>query len=115
MELPYGIEGSSALKQIVKEDGSVAEVGEQFDFKVTEFNKDDRKIQLSHVRTYNDAKEEVVVEEKKKTAKDVAKMADAAEKSTMGDLDALTALKASMEKSASEAAKKKLDTKAKAE
>ena len=115
LELPYGIEGSSALKQIAKEDGSVAEVGEQLDFKVTEFNKDDRKIQLSHVRTYNDAKEEAVVEEKKKTAKDVAKMADSAEKSTMGDLDALTALKASMEKSASEEAKKKLDKKAKAE
>ncbi|MDZ7899827.1 MAG: 30S ribosomal protein S1 [Arcicella sp.] len=115
LELPYGIEGTSNLKQIVKEDGSVPEVGEQLDFKVTEFNKDDRKIQLSHVRTYNDAKEEGIVEEKKKTAKDVAKMADAAEKTTMGDLDALTALKASMEKTASEEAKKKLDKKAKAE
>jgi small subunit ribosomal protein S1 len=115
LELPYGIEGSSSLKQIVKEDGSTAEVGEQLDFKVTEFNKDDRKIQLSHVRTYNDAKEEAVAEEKKKTAKDVAKMADAAEKTTMGDLDALSALKASMEKTASEEAKKKLDKKAKGE
>lgn len=117
LELPYGIEGSSALKQIVKEDGSVAEVGEQLDFKVTEFNKDDRKIQLSHVRTYNDTKEETPVEEKKKNTKDSQKSSssstDNAEKSTLGDLDALTNLKAQMEDSAREEAKKKLDKKAK--
>jgi small subunit ribosomal protein S1 len=118
LELPYGIEGSSALKQIVKEDGSVAEVGEQLDFKVTEFNKEDRKIQLSHVRTYNDTKEEAPAEEKKKNTKDSNKASsastDTAEKSTLGDLDALTNLKAQMEDSAREEAKKKLDKKEKA-
>jgi small subunit ribosomal protein S1 len=118
LELPYGIEGASALKQIVKEDGSVAEVGEQLDFKVTEFNKEDRKIQLSHVRTYNDTKEEVPAEEKKKNTKDSNKASsastDTAEKSTLGDLDALTNLKAQMEDSAREEAKKKLDKKEKA-
>jgi small subunit ribosomal protein S1 len=117
LELPYGIEGSSALKQIVKEDGSVAEVGEQLDFKVTEFNKDDRKIQLSHVRTYNDTKEEAPIEEKKKNTKDSQKASTStadAEKSTLGDLDALTNLKAQMEDSAREEAKKKLDKKEKA-
>ncbi|MDH4460483.1 MAG: 30S ribosomal protein S1 [Flectobacillus sp.] len=112
LELPYGIEGTAPLKQLAKEDGSTVEVGEQVDFKVIEFNKDDRKIVLSHTRVYNDAKEEVVQEEKKKTAKDVEKLAATVEKSTMGDLDALTALKAQMEDSAREEAKKKLDKKA---
>ena len=114
LELPYGIEGFAPLKQLTKEDGSVAEVGEQLDFKVIEFQKEDRKIVLSHVRVYNDAKEEAVVEEKKKTAKDVQKLADNTEKSTLGDLDALSALKAQMEDSAREEAKKKLDKKANA-
>ena len=112
LELPYGIEGFAPLKQLTKEDGSIAEVGEQLDFKVIEFQKEDRKIVLSHVRVYNDAKEEAVVEEKKKTAKDVQKLADNTEKSTLGDLDALSALKAQMEDSAREEAKKKLDKKA---
>jgi len=111
LELPYGIEGSVQLKQLVKEDGSVAEAGEQLDFKVIEFNKEDRKIALSHTRIFNDAKEEAVQEEKKKTAKDVEKLASTVEKSTLGDLDALTALKAQMEDSAREEAKKKLEKK----
>jgi small subunit ribosomal protein S1 len=111
LELPYGIEGVVFPKQLVKEDGSVAEVGEQLDFKVTEFTKDERKIILSHTKVYNDAKDEVVVEEKKKTAKDVKELSSTAEKSTMGDLDALSALKAQMEGAAREEAIKKLDSK----
>lgn len=111
LELPYGIEGSVQLKQLVKEDGSVAEAGEQLDFKVIEFNKEDRKIALSHTRIFNDVKEEAVQEEKKKTAKDVEKVTSSVEKSTLGDLDALTALKAQMEDSAREEAKKKLEKK----
>ena len=111
LELPYGIEGSVQLKQLVKEDGSVAETGEQLDFKVIEFNKEDRKIALSHTRIFNDVKEEAIQEEKKKTAKDVEKVTSTVEKSTLGDLDALTALKAQMEDSAREEAKKKLEKK----
>ena len=111
LELPYGIEGSVQLKQLVKEDGSVAEAGEQLDFKVIEFNKEDRKIALSHTRIFNDVKEEAIQEEKKKTAKDVEKVTSSVEKSTLGDLDALTALKAQMEDSAREEAKKKLEKK----
>jgi small subunit ribosomal protein S1 len=111
LELPYGIEGSAQLKQLVKEDGSVAETGEQLDFKVIEFNKEDRKIALSHTRIFNDVKEEAIQEEKKKTAKDVEKVTSTVEKSTLGDLDALTALKAQMEDSAREEAKKKLEKK----
>jgi small subunit ribosomal protein S1 len=111
LELPYGIEGVVFPKQLVKEDGLVAEVGEQLDFKVTEFTKDERKIILSHTKVYNDVKDEVVAEEKKKTAKDVKELSSTAEKSTMGDLDALSALKAQMEGAAREEAIKKMDSK----
>jgi small subunit ribosomal protein S1 len=98
LELPYGIEGAAPLKQLAKEDGGTVEVGEAADFKVVEFNKDDRKISLSHTKVWQDVKDEVVAEEKKKTAKAVEKVAASVEKSTLGDLDALAALKEQMSK-----------------
>ncbi len=53
LELPYGIEGFAFPKNLVKEDGSTAEAGEQLDFKVMEFSKEDRKIILSpHQRAH---------------------------------------------------------------
>jgi small subunit ribosomal protein S1 len=97
LELPYGIEGFAPIKHLSKENGSLAEVGESLDFKVIEFNKDERKIMLSHSKTWGDAQEEVVQEEKKKVAKVVEKLVEKSEKSTMGDLDALVALKEQME------------------
>ncbi|TAH28989.1 MAG: 30S ribosomal protein S1 [Cytophagales bacterium] len=67
LELPYGVEGFCVQKHLAKQDGSEAELGEALDFVVVEFVKDDRKIVLSHLRTYKkDAelpKEEVAVEE----------------------------------------------------
>ncbi|MBP6386294.1 MAG: 30S ribosomal protein S1 [Pseudarcicella sp.] len=119
LELPYGIEGIALLKQLAKVDGTLAEVGEALDFKVSEFNKEDRKIVLSHFKTHTESKEEAPVEEKKKGAKPSEKANAAAasqpvEKSTMGDIDALSALKEKMEASASDEAKKKLEKKAKA-
>ncbi len=97
LELPYGIEGYAALKHLVKEDGTVAEAGEKLTFQVLEFHKDEKKIVLSHSKTY-----EVVVEEPKKEAKPKKEKAattsnNDAEKSTLGDLDALSALKEQME------------------
>ncbi|MFD1816171.1 30S ribosomal protein S1 [Pseudarcicella hirudinis] len=115
LELPYGIEGFAPIKQLTKEDGSIAEVGESLDFKVLEFSKEDRKIMLSHTKIHSDVKEEAVQEEKKKTAKAVEKVAATVEKSTMGDLDALSALKEQMEGAAREEAIKKLEKKAKSE
>src|SRR5690606_16295358 len=52
LELPYGIEGIATLKGIAKEDGSVAEAGEKLKFEVTEFNKEEKKITLSHTKTW---------------------------------------------------------------
>ncbi|AYQ34119.1 30S ribosomal protein S1 [Runella sp. SP2] len=103
LELPYGIEGVAVLKNLAKEDGSVAEVGESLDFKVTEFLKEEKRIVLSHAKTWQE-KEEPKVEEKAKPAK-VEKAKDA-EKATLGDLEALSALKEQLE----EGEKKKKST-----
>jgi small subunit ribosomal protein S1 len=95
VELQYGIEGFCPARQIAKEDGSNMEVGEAIDFVVLEFSKNDRKIILSHVATYKEVEH---VEKPKKSAKKggAAPKQPAAEKSTLGDLDALTALKDKM-------------------
>ncbi len=121
LELPYGIEGLAPLKQLTKADESVAEVGEALDFVVTEFHKEERKIILSHTRTFTAATaEEVAADaaaakpEKKKAAKSADKPAAAtAEKSTMGDIGALSALKEQMEGAEREQAIKKLEKKSK--
>ena len=108
LELPYGIEGYANLKNTAKADGTLAEAGEKLTFRVIEFSKDEKKIILSHSKIW-DAKEEEVVAAPKKEAKKKGKSEDAAaantstapaEKSTMGDLDALSALKEQMEASA---------------
>jgi len=107
LELPYGIEGFAFPKNLVKEDGTVAEAGESLDFKVMEFQKDDRKIILSHTNAYTDPKEDAAKADKftkRKPAGDVKKDAKAdnskkpkdAERSTLGDLDALSALREQM-------------------
>jgi small subunit ribosomal protein S1 len=119
LELPYGIEGLAPLKQLTKADESVAEVGEALDFVVTEFHKEERKIILSHTRTFTAATaEEVAADaaaakpEKKKAAKSAEKTATvSAEKSTMGDIGALSALKEQMEGAEREQAIKKLEKK----
>ena len=120
LELPYGIEGLAPLKQLVKADESVAEVGEALDFAVIEFQKEDRKIILSHTRTFTEATAEEVAAatakpEKKKTTKAAAEKpaASTAEKSTMGDIGALSALKEQMEGAERAQAIKKLEKKSK--
>ena len=113
LELPYGIEGLAAFKQLVKEDGSTAEVGETLDFVVTEFHKEDRKIILSHTRTYTEPAPEEVKAEKKKSTKAAEKASTTVEKSTMGDIDALSALKEQLEGAERAQAIKKLEKKSK--
>lgn len=120
LELPYGIEGLAPLKQLVKADESVAELGEALDFVVIEFQKEDRKIILSHTRTFTEATAEEVAAatakpEKKKTTKTAAEKpaTSTAEKSTMGDIGALSALKEQMEGAERAQAIKKLEKKSK--
>jgi small subunit ribosomal protein S1 len=103
LELPYGIEGFAYPKNLMKEDGTTAEAGENLDFKVTEFSKDDRKIVLSHTNVYSDPKEDPNKSDKfaKKKLSDkkepkLDKKPKDADRSTLGDLDALSALKEQM-------------------
>src|SRR5688572_2829852 len=125
LELPYGIEGFAFPKNLVKEDGSNAEVGEQLDFKVMEFSKDDRKIILSHTNVHTASQEDTAKADKftkkkpaaageKKEGKTADKKLKEADKSTLGDLDALSALKDKMMTNEKEAGVQKLEAAAKA-
>lgn len=97
LELPYGLEGICTLKNLVKEDGSKAEVGESLDFKVLEFSKDEKRIVLSHTASYKDTKEEKPAKKSKKEGEGeyVAKQEDSG-RATLGDLEALSQLKEDM-------------------
>ncbi len=99
--LPYGVDGFATPKHLVKEDGSQAKLEEKLDFKVIEFNKGAKRIIVSHSRTFEDAKKsEAAAEKKAKTAatqKAVKKVKTSIEKTTLGDIDALAALKSEME------------------
>ncbi len=119
LELPYGIEGLAPFKQLAKADESVAEVGEALDFVVIEFHKEERKIILSHTRSFTEATVEEKAaaakpEKKKSTSKSADKPTNStAEKSTMGDIGALSALKEQMEGAERDQAIKKLEKKSK--
>jgi len=98
LELPYGLEGFATVKNLEKEDGSQVEVGESLDFKVTEFSKDDKRIVLSHTAMFREEAKPAKKEVKKKSESGSTSTTSApAEKSTLGDLDALTQLKEQME------------------
>ncbi len=118
LELPYGIEGFCVTRNLQKEDGTTVEAGENIDFKVMEFSKDDRRILLSHTNTF---KEEAAKPKKKPASKrsTIDKINQEAEKSTLGDLSALTELKSKMEggpgEEAVEEVKEEKPKKAKAE
>jgi small subunit ribosomal protein S1 len=94
LELPYGLEGFATSKNLEKEDGSQVEVGESLDFKVAEFSKDDKRIVMSHTAMF---REEIKPAKKAVKKKEDAADNSPAEKSTLGDLDALAELKEKME------------------
>lgn len=96
LELPYGIEGFAALKSLQKEDGSWAEVGETLEFKVLEFSKEEKRIMLSHTKTWQEKGEDRKPEKRPATTKP-ATASKEPERATLGDLDALAALKEQME------------------
>jgi len=100
LELPYGIEGFATNKHLIKEDGSRAGAGETLDFKVLEFAKEERKIILSHTNTYKEEeapKPQPQARKKPKKSTAIDKINKDTEKSTLGDLEALSALKNKME------------------
>ncbi len=89
--LPYGIEGFATPKHIVKENGKLAKLDEKLPFKVIEFNKDAKRIILSHSRTFEDEAKNNETEQPQ-TEKKVTKKA----KATLGDIEALSELKDQM-------------------
>ena len=103
VSLDKDVEGFATPKHLVKEDGSQAQQGEVLPFKVIEFNKDSKRIILSHSRTFEDPQRE----EKKAAAKkaprqkkdETPKIENVAASTTLGDIDVLAQLKAQMEKS----------------
>ncbi len=102
--LPYGVEGFATPKHLVKEDGSQAQLDEKLEFKVIEFNKDAKRIILSHSRIFEDAAKAEERAEKKAAKKANSKREEAtpviqnqAASTTLGDIDALAALKEQLE------------------
>ena len=102
ISLDKDVEGFATPKHLVKEDGSQAQQGEVMPFKVIEFNKDSKRIILSHSRTFEDPQreEKKAAAKKTRTAKkdDTPKIENVAASTTLGDLDVLANLKAQMEK-----------------
>ena len=104
VQLEYGVEGFATPKHLVKEDGSHAKEGEKLAFKVIEFNKDSKRIILSHSRTFEDAQRgEERVERKPRKQNNrkeeaIPQIQNQAATTSLGENDALAALKAKMEK-----------------
>ncbi len=101
--LPYGVEGFATPKHLVKEDGTQAQVDEKLNFKVIEFNKDSKRIILSHSRIFEDEARAEKAESKKaakkaKVAEEAPVMSTPIEKTTLGDISALAALKEKLAK-----------------
>ena len=111
--LGENIEGFCPARQLTKEDGTTPKAGDKLDFKVIEFSKATKRITLSHVRTYEEAKRAEVAAEKaeKRAAADatkstVKKINASVEKTTLGDIAGLAALKSAMEAAEAKNAKK---------
>ena len=106
VQLPYGLEAFSPIKHIKKEDGSSAEVEEALTVKVIEFNRDDKRIIVSHMRYLEDIKREAegevkkeIVKEKTAVRKAVTKRQSNVEKTTFGDMAIFSQLKEQLQDS----------------
>jgi small subunit ribosomal protein S1 len=112
--LQYGLEAFAPTRHLVKEDGSSLKSDDKADFVVLEFNRNDKRIIVSHTKLHT----EKVAEEKRatdksnkadkdKTQKAVKKMQSHIEATTLGDLDVLSELKEKMQASEKKSASKK--------
>ena len=119
ISLPYGVEAFATSKFLVKEDGSQAQLEEKLDFQIVEFNKDSKRILVSHSRTYEDDQAEGQKSKdskpssrrapRKKEDTPVAAPSSPAEKSTLGDIEELAALKEKLDSKKISEAKAALD------
>ncbi|MFT4834492.1 MAG: small subunit ribosomal protein S1 [Marinoscillum sp.] len=123
LELPYGLEGQVATKNLQKEDETQAKEGETLDFKVMDFSKEEKRITLSHTAIWKEGADQPAPIADKFTKKGkpntggntMNKINQESEKSTLGDIDALSALKEKMEEASSKPTKKVAPKKAKSE
>ncbi len=96
--LPGDVEGFCFNRELVKEDGKAAVAGDVLPFKVIELRRSTHSVLVSHLRTYQEVKEKAAAAEVENTKKAVKKVNANIEKTTLGDLDALAALKSKLEK-----------------
>ena len=113
VSLAENVEGFCPARQLTKEDGSTPKAGDKIDFKIIEFSKATKRITLSHVRTYEEARRAEIAAEKaeKRAAADatkstVKKINASVEKTTLGDIAGLAALKSAMEAAEAQEPKK---------
>ena len=111
--LGENIEGFCPARQLVKEDGTTPKTGDKLNFKILEFSKATKRITLSHLRTYEEAKRAEIAAEKAEkraaagaTKSTVKKINASVEKTTLGDIAGLAALKSAMEAAEAKNAKK---------
>ena len=104
VQLPYGLEGFAPARHLAKEDGKTVGADETLQFVVIEFDRNEKRIVLSHARIWEQViaeEKEAIVKEKKadavKTKKAVKDIQNKVEKSTLGDLGVLAELKKKME------------------
>ena len=98
ISLPYGVESYCPAKHMKKEDGSDLSLDDKASFKVIEFNKDSKKILVSHTKVWGQAEDKKKKAKSKSTSRAVKNLNEAAEKTTLGDLGALADLKKEMDK-----------------
>ena len=105
----FGVEGFAPYRHLMKENGSPAKADETLDFKVIEFSKENKKIVVSHSRLFEEAKASERTARENEKAKDeseafksVKKIKESQEKTTLGDLSVLSALKDEMKKNEAE-------------
>ena len=122
VSLAENVEGFCPARQLAKEDGSMPKAGDKIDFKIIEFSKATKRITLSHVRTYEEARRAEIAAEKaeKRAAADatkstVKKINASVEKTTLGDIAGLAALKSALEAAEAQEPKKAPAKKAKKE
>ena len=96
--LEGGAEGFAFTRDLVKEDGKSAVAGETLQFRVVELRRSTRRILVSHLRTYAEVKEKAAAAEVENTKKAIKKVNTTVEKTTLGDIDALAALKEKLSK-----------------
>ena len=96
--LEHDVEAFAPKRHLEKEGGSSAGVGEELDFKVLEFSKENKKILVSHTDTLKQTEKKAERSSAKKTKKAVDKIQETQQKSTLGDLDVLSSLKEDIDK-----------------